>query len=93
MTPTDASALRRILGEQPLHRFDRESIESELGDRIVVGPYRLKVTKGGSYTDSTAHVDLKAELLSRLDGTYTAPHGGQGPYYWWCYLPSDEMNK
>lgn len=89
----DASALHGILDDQPLHKFDRESIEAEFGDRVVAGPYRLQVlAKVGSCTISSAREDMKAELLSRLAGTYK-PALAQGQYQWWCYLPADEADR
>ena len=92
--PVDASTIRRILDEQPLHRFDRESIEAELGDRVVIGVYRLQILEDGhTNTTSSARGDMKAELLSRLDGTYDKPTAAQGKYQYWCYLPGDELDK
>ena len=90
----DATTIKRILDEQPVHEFDRESIEAELGDRNVVGMYRLQIlADGGSNTTCSAHEDMKAELLSRLDGTYDKPAPPQGQYQYWCYLPADEMDR
>ena len=92
--PVDASTVERILDEQPLHRFDRESIEAALGDTVVVATYRLQVlASGGSSTTSEAREDLKAELLSRLDGTYDKPSLPQGKYHWWRYIPSDDLER
>ena len=54
--------------------------------------YRLQIqADGGSNTTCSAHEDMKAELLSRLDGTYEKPTPAMGEFRYWCYLPADEM--